>query len=95
MTRPTDRKRWERWMNERTESELRSKLLEKFKTFYDFASVFIDRFPQHKGQIELCVGNLKQMLSNRVEQNRGPEGGDSALVERATVPAAPSRTEPH
>ena len=47
-----------------SESELLSEFLNKFKTFYDFAAAFLTRCPQHKGKIELCIGNLQQLRAN-------------------------------
>jgi hypothetical protein len=47
-----------------SESELLSEFLNKFKTFYDFAAAFITQYPQHKGKIELCIGNLQQLRAN-------------------------------
>lgn len=47
-----------------SESELLSEFLNKFNTFYDFAAAFITEYPQHKGKIELCIGNLQQLRAN-------------------------------
>jgi hypothetical protein len=47
-----------------SESERLSEFFNKFKTFYDFAAAFITQYPQHKGKIELCIGNLQQLRAN-------------------------------
>jgi hypothetical protein len=69
MTRPTDRKRWERWMNERPMEELRGKLLDKFLAYSNFAALLVDRFPDQQINLKLHIRLLQQLLSNRAEQN--------------------------
>jgi hypothetical protein len=59
--------RLQRATKEKNEDDMRSEFLDKFKAFYDFASDFVARFPQHKINIKLCIRNLSQLLEKNDE----------------------------
>lgn len=59
--------RQQRVAKEKNEDDMRSEFLDRFKAFYDFASDFVARFPQHKINIKLCIRNLSQLLEKNDE----------------------------
>jgi hypothetical protein len=59
--------RQQRVAKDKNEDDMRSEFLDRFKAFYDFASDFVARFPQHKINIKLCIGNLSQLLEKNDE----------------------------
>ena len=59
--------RQQRAAKEKNEDDMRSEFLDRFKAFYDFASDFVARFPQHKINIKLCIRNLSQLLEKNDE----------------------------
>lgn len=59
--------RQKRVAKDKSEDDMRSEFLDRFKAFYDFASDFVARFPQHKINIKLCIRNLSQLLEKNDE----------------------------
>lgn len=67
MTRAEAKKLVAEMEPERLKRMTKEKNEDDFKAFYDFASDFVARFPQHKMNIKLCIPNLSQLLEKNDE----------------------------